>query len=133
MTWIFSRGSFRVRGEILDIYPADSEVDAYRVEFFDDEIEAISIIDSLTSKKTQKIYRATIFPSTHYVASKERKSEVVDQIKVELKEQIKYFEKNNQLLEAQRIEQRTRYDIEMIRELRILYRYRKLLKTIVCS
>ena len=113
----FSRGSFRVRGEILDIYPADSEVDAYRVEFFDDEIEAISIIDSLTSKKTQKIHRATIFPSTHYVASKERKSEVVEQIKVELKEQVKYFEKNNQLLEAQRIEQRTKYDIEMIREL----------------
>ncbi|WP_150466489.1 excinuclease ABC subunit UvrB [Francisella sp. SYW-9] len=113
----FSRGSFRVRGEILDIFPADSEKDAIRVEFFDDEIEAISIIDSLTSKKIKSIHRATIFPSTHYVASKERKEIVIEEIKEELKERVKYFEEEGKLLEAQRIEQRTKYDIEMIQEL----------------
>ena len=113
----FSRGSFRVRGEILDIFPADSDKDAVRVEFFDDEIEAISIIDSLTSKKIKSVHRMTIFPSTHYVASKDRKNEVIEKIKIELKDRIKHFEQENKLLEAQRIEQRTKYDIEMIREL----------------
>ncbi|MEY8716405.1 excinuclease ABC subunit UvrB [Francisella philomiragia] len=113
----FSRGSFRVRGEVLDIFPADSEKDAIRVEFFDDEIEAISVIDSLTSKKIKTLHRATIFPSTHYVASKERKDIVIEEIKVELKERVKYFEEEGKLLEAQRIEQRTKYDIEMIQEL----------------
>ncbi|ACD30754.1 excinuclease ABC subunit UvrB [Francisella tularensis] len=113
----FSRGSFRVRGEVLDIFPADSEKDAIRVEFFDDEIEAISVIDSLTSKKLKSLHRATIFPSTHYVASKERKEIVIEDIKKELKERVKYFEKEGKLLEAQRIEQRTKYDIEMIQEL----------------
>ncbi|AJI74648.1 excinuclease ABC subunit B [Francisella philomiragia subsp. philomiragia ATCC 25015] len=113
----FSRGSFRVRGEVLDIFPADSEKDAIRVEFFDDEIETISVIDSLTSKKTKTLHRATIFPSTHYVASKERKDIVIEEIKAELKERVKYFEEEGKLLEAQRIEQRTKYDIEMIQEL----------------
>lgn len=113
----FSRGSFRVRGEVLDIFPADSEKDAIRVEFFDDEIEAISVIDSLTSKKIKSLHRATIFPSTHYVASKERKDIVIEEIKAELKERVKYFEEEGKLLEAQRIEQRTKYDIEMIQEL----------------
>lgn len=113
----FSRGSFRVRGEVLDIFPSDSEKDAIRVEFFDDEIEAISIIDSLTSKKIKSLHRATIFPGTHYVASKERKEIVIEEIKKELKERVKYFEQEDKLLEAQRIEQRTKYDIEMIQEL----------------
>lgn len=113
----FTRGSFRVRGETLDIFPADSEKDAVRVKFFDDEIEEVSTIDSLTSKKIKKLYRATIFPSTHYVASKERKNEVIEKIKVELKDRVKHFEEENKLLEAQRIDQRTRYDIEMIQEL----------------
>lgn len=113
----FSRGSFRVRGEVLDIFPADSEKDAIRVEFFDDEIEAVSTIDSLTSKKIKKLHRATIFPSTHYVASKERKGEVIEEIKKELKGRVKHFEEEGKLLEAQRIEQRTKYDIEMIQEL----------------
>ncbi|AJC48907.1 excinuclease ABC subunit UvrB [Allofrancisella guangzhouensis] len=113
----FSRGSFRVRGEILDIFPADSEKDAIRVEFFDEEIEVISIIDSLTSKRIKTLHRATIFPSTHYVASKERKNQVIEEIKKELKERVKYFEQEGKLLEAQRIEQRTKYDIEMIQEL----------------
>lgn len=113
----FSRGSFRVRGEVLDIFPSDSEKDAIRVEFFDDGIEAISIIDSLTSKKIKSLHRATIFPGTHYVASKERKEIVIEEIKKELKERVKYFEQEEKLLEAQRIEQRTKYDIEMIQEL----------------
>ena len=113
----FTRGSFRVRGEILDVYPADSEQDAIRVKFFDDEIEEINTIDSLTSKKIKNLHRATIFPSTHYVASKERKEQVIEEIKVELKGRVKHFEEEGKLLEAQRIDQRTRYDIEMIREL----------------
>ncbi|MFV9931168.1 MAG: excinuclease ABC subunit UvrB [Francisella endosymbiont of Hyalomma asiaticum] len=113
----FSRGSFRVRGEVLDIFPSDSEKDAIRVEFFDDEIEVISIIDSLTSKKIKSLHWATIFPGTHYVASKERKEIVIEEIKKELKERVKYFEQEEKLLEAQRIEQRTKYDIEMIQEL----------------
>ncbi|MFT4693208.1 MAG: excinuclease ABC subunit B [Francisella sp.] len=113
----FSRGSFRVRGEILDIYPADSEQDAIRVKFFDDEIEEINTIDSLTSKRIKKMHRATIFPSTHYVASKERKESVIEEIKIELKERVRHFEEEGKLLEAQRIDQRTRYDMEMIGEL----------------
>ncbi|OEZ33302.1 excinuclease ABC subunit B [Francisella endosymbiont of Amblyomma maculatum] len=113
----FSRGSFRARGEVLDIFPADSEKDAIRVEFFDDEIESISIIDSLTSKKIKSLHRATIFPSTHYVTSKERKEIVIEEIKKELKERVKYFEQEEKLFEAQRIKQRTKYDIEMIQEL----------------
>ncbi|MDE4994584.1 excinuclease ABC subunit B, partial [Francisella tularensis subsp. holarctica] len=82
---------------------------AIRVEFFADEIEAISVIDSLTSKKLKSLHRATIVPSTHYVASKERKEIVIEDIKKELNERVKYFKKEGKLLEAQRIEQRTKY------------------------
>ena len=113
----FSRGTYRVRGEVIDIFPADSDKDAVRVELFDDEIESIKLIDPLTGKITANTYRTTIFPSTHYVSSKERQQSMVEQIKDELRERIAYFQKENRLLEAQRIEQRTLYDIEMINEL----------------
>lgn len=113
----FSRGTYRVRGEVVDIYPADADDEAYRVEMFDDEIEAIHCIDPLTSKKIRSVHRATIFPGTHYVTSRERQLEVIEQIKEELVERVAYFNQHNKLVEAQRIEQRTLYDIEMINEL----------------
>ncbi|WP_192483437.1 MULTISPECIES: excinuclease ABC subunit UvrB [Cysteiniphilum] len=113
----FSRGTYRVRGEVIDIFPADSDKDAVRVELFDDEIESIKLIDPLTGKITANTYRATIFPSTHYVSSKERQKSMVEEIKDELRERVAYFQKENRLIEAQRIEQRTLYDIEMINEL----------------
>ncbi|WP_119343439.1 excinuclease ABC subunit UvrB [Facilibium subflavum] len=113
----FSRGTYRVRGEIIDIFPAEAEKEAIRVELFDDEIESLSVIDSLTGKKLGNVHRATIFPSTHYVSSKDRQKAMVDQIKDELKQQVAYFQQQNRLVEAQRLEQRTLYDIEMINEL----------------
>jgi len=112
----FSRGTYRLHGEVLDIFPADSDTNAIRVEFFDDEIENISEIDSLTLKKIRNLHRATVFPSSHYVASRDRKESVVEAIKVELKERLAEFRAEDKLLEAQRLEQRTMYDIEMINE-----------------
>lgn len=113
----FSRGSFRVRGEVIDIFPADAETHAIRLEIFNQEIVTITLIDSLTGKKMKSLEQTTIFPSTHYVSSKERQKNMVAEIKVELEERINYFQKHNRLVEAQRIEERTRYDIEMINEL----------------
>ncbi|MBK2125771.1 excinuclease ABC subunit UvrB [Fangia hongkongensis] len=113
----FARGTYRVRGEVIDIFPADSDQEAVRVELFDDEIESISIIDPLTGKKLRHTYRTTIFPGTHYVSSKERQKSMVDEIKEELKERLEYFKEENRLVEGQRLEQRTLYDIEMINEL----------------
>ncbi|MFZ9036063.1 MAG: excinuclease ABC subunit UvrB [Francisellaceae bacterium] len=113
----FSRGTYRVRGEVIDIFPADSDKEAIRLELFDDEIESISAFDPLTGKKRYSMHRTTIFPGTHYVTSKDRQKLVVDEIKTELKERIGYFNEHNRLLEAQRLEQRTLYDIEMINEL----------------
>ena len=113
----FSRGTYRVRGEVIDIFPADSDQEAVRVEIFDDEIESITHIDPLTGKKLNHVFRATIFPSTHYVSSKERQKSMVEEIKQELQERLEYFNKENRLIEAQRIQERTLYDIEMINEL----------------
>lgn len=113
----FSRGTYRVRGGVIDIFPADSDKDAVRVELFDDEIESIKLIDSFTGKVKVTTYRATIFPSTHYVSSKERQESMVEEIKDELYKRIAYFQQENRLIEAQRIEERTLYDIEMINEL----------------
>nr|WP_239986771.1 excinuclease ABC subunit UvrB [Fastidiosibacter lacustris] len=113
----FTRGTYRVRGEVIDIFPADSDKEAVRVELFDDEIESLTIIDPLTGKKIHSVYRTTIFPGTHYVSSKDRQKSMVEEIKEELRERIAYFQKENRLIEAQRIEQRTLYDIEMINEL----------------
>jgi excinuclease ABC subunit B len=113
----FSRATYRVRGEVIDIYPADSDVEAVRVELFDDEVEKISLFDPLTGEILQKISRYTIYPKTHYVTPRETIVEALDKIKEELRTRLEYLRENNKLLEAQRLEQRTRYDLEMMQEL----------------
>ena len=111
------RGMFRARGDTIDIFPAESERDAIRIEFFDDEIETISYFDPLTGEVSRKLPRITIFPKTHYVTQRQVLLNAIALIKVELKDQVKQFESNNKLVEAQRIEQRTKFDIEMINEI----------------
>ena len=113
----FSQGNFRVRGDIIDIFPAESELEAVRIELFDDEIEAIYQFDPLTGVITKNLPRVTIFPKTHYVTPKEKLLGASEKIRIELQEQLKLFKSNNKLLEAQRLEQRTLHDLEMIREL----------------
>jgi len=111
------RGMFRARGDTVDIFPAESERDAIRIELFDDEIEAISYFDPLTGEVSRKLPRVTIFPKTHYVTQRQVLLNAIDSIKLELKGQVKEFESKNKLVEAQRIEQRTKFDIEMINEI----------------
>lgn len=113
----FERGTYRVRGDVIDIHPADSDREAVRVSLFDDEIEDISIFDPLTGEVLQKVPRMTIFPKTHYVTPREKLLKTVDQIKVELKDRLSSLRDNNKLVEAQRLEQRANFDIEMILEL----------------
>lgn len=113
----FRRGTYRVRGDVIDIFPAESDKDGVRVELFDEEIEAISFFDPLTGVVLQKTPRTTIYPKTHYVTPKERILSVVDDIKAELKERLQVLRDLNKLVEAQRLEQRTNYDIEMMVEL----------------
>jgi excinuclease ABC subunit B len=112
-----SQGTYRVRGEIIDIFPAESERDAVRIELFDDEIEAISVFDPLTGEVLQKVPRFTIYPKSHYVTTRDRMLGAIDKIKDELKDRLEVLNKANKLVEAQRLEQRTMYDLEMIREL----------------
>lgn len=112
-----SRGTFRVRGEVVDIFPADSEKEAIRVELFDDEVEAISTFDPLTGQQIEKLSRTTIFPKTHYVTPKEQILKAIDGIKEELQDRKKTFLAENKLIEEQRISQRTLYDLEMMNEL----------------
>ena len=114
---VFQRGTYRVRGDVVDIFPAESEKEAVRVELFDDEIENISIFDPLTGEVINRVPRYTVFPKTHYVTPRERILAVVDEIKDELKERLEYLHQHNKLVEAQRLEQRTRFDLEMIKEL----------------
>jgi excinuclease ABC subunit B len=111
------RGTYRVRGEVIDIHPAESDADAVRVELFDDEIEALSLFDPLTGEVKQKLPRVTVFPKTHYVTPRERMLSVLDDIRAELKERVKHFQSVGKLLEAQRLEQRTLFDLEMIQEI----------------
>jgi excinuclease ABC subunit B len=111
------RGQFRVHGDVIDIFPADSEKDAIRVELFDDEIENIASFDPLTGEILQRLPRTTIFPKTHYVTPRERILETVELVKVELQERLAEFNAQNKLVEAQRLEQRTCFDIEMMLEL----------------
>jgi excinuclease ABC subunit B len=111
------QGTYRVRGEIIDVFPAEAERDAVRIELFDDVIESISIFDPLTGVVQQKVPRFTIYPKSHYVTSRDRILQAADKIKVELKERLAELNSNNKLVEAQRLEQRTLYDLEMIREL----------------
>ncbi|HHF3004896.1 excinuclease ABC subunit UvrB [Vibrio antiquarius] len=114
----FERGQFRVRGEVIDIFPAESDQDAVRVEMFDDEIDCISVFDPLTGVVKQRdLPRYTIYPKTHYVTPRDRILEAIENIKVELEARKKQLLDNNKLLEEQRISQRTQFDIEMMNEL----------------
>ena len=114
---VFQRGTYRVRGDIIDVFPAESEKDAVRISLFDDEIEDLSIFDPLTGAILNKLPRYTIFPKSHYVTPRERMMSVIDDIKDELQDRLKHLTDSNQLVEAQRLEQRTRFDLEMIQEL----------------
>ena len=113
----FQRGTYRVRGDVIDVFPAESEKDAVRIGLFDDEIEEISIFDPLTGEVLNKVPRYTIFPKSHYVTPRERVVRVLDEIKEEMVERVKELTAANKLVEAQRLEQRTRFDLEMIQEL----------------
>ncbi|MEC7612220.1 MAG: excinuclease ABC subunit UvrB [Pseudomonadota bacterium] len=113
----FQRGTYRVRGDIIDVFPAESDKNAVRISLFDDEIEDLSTFDPLTGEILNKLPRYTIFPKTHYVTPRQRMVSVIDEIKDELQDRLKYLTDNNQLVEAQRLEQRTRFDLEMIQEL----------------
>jgi len=112
-----ANGTYRVRGEIIDIYPADSEREAVRVELFDDVVEKLSWFDPLTGVVTRRVPRLTIYPKSHYVTAREVMVQAVDKIAIELKEHLKVLRDAGKLLEAQRLEQRTMFDLEMIREL----------------
>lgn len=112
----FKRGSFRVKGDVLEVIPAYQNTKGYRIEFFGDEIDRISEIDTLTGAVLQNKKTLTIFPASHFVTSDEKLIEAVKRIKLELTDRIKYFKDNNKLLAAERIEQRTNYDIEMLTE-----------------
>ncbi|MCG6867339.1 MAG: excinuclease ABC subunit UvrB [Gammaproteobacteria bacterium] len=113
----FARGTFRVRGEIIDIHPAEAEREAVRVELFDEEIEQISLFDPLTGEVLRRAPRVTIYPKTHYVTPRETLLDAIEEIKVELGERLGHLRAENRLVEAQRLEQRTLFDIEMIHEL----------------
>ena len=113
----FQRGTYRVRGDVIDIFPADSEREAVRVELFDEEIDNITLFDPLTGAVEGKVPRVTIFPKSHYVTSRDVMLGAVDNIELELAQRLEQLRDNDKLVEAQRLEQRTRYDLEMIREL----------------
>ena len=113
----FQRGTYRVRGDVIDVFPAESEKEAVRISLFDDEIEEISTFDPLTGEVLNKLPRYTIFPKSHYVTPRERVVRVLDDIKEEMVERVKDLTAANKLVEAQRLEQRTRFDLEMIQEL----------------
>lgn len=113
----FQRGTFRVHGEVIDIFPAESDDMALRVELFDEEIERLSLFDPLTNRSFGAVPRYTVYPKTHYVTPRERILEAIEQIKQELAQRREYFIKENKLLEEQRITQRTQFDIEMMNEL----------------
>jgi excinuclease ABC subunit B len=113
----FSRGSFRVRGDIIDIFPAENSETAVRVSLFDDEVEGMSLFDPLTGRILQKVSRYTVYPSSHYVTPRNTTLRAIKTIKSELSKRIDFFQQCNKLVELQRIEQRTRFDLEMLNEL----------------
>ena len=112
----FSRGTFRVRGDTIDVFPAEHSELAIRIELFDDEVETLQLFDPLTGRIRQKIPRFTVYPSSHYVTPRDRVVAAVDTIKVELRERLAEFVAGGKLVEAQRLEQRTRFDLEMLQE-----------------
>ena len=111
------RATYRVKGDVIDIFPAESDKEAIRVELFDDEIEQITLFDPLTGHAIRKVPRITIFPKSHYVTPRETLDKSIDQIQAELQGRLSVLNENNKLVEAQRLDQRTRYDLEMMREL----------------
>jgi excinuclease ABC subunit B len=113
----FSRGCFRVRGDIIDVFPAENNETAVRVSLFDDEVETITLFDPLTGQVFNKIQRFTIYPSSHYVTPRETTIRAMEGIKQELRDRVSFYIKENKLVEAQRIEQRTRFDLEMLNEI----------------
>lgn len=113
----FSRGTFRVRGDTVEVFPSHEDSNVVRIEFFGDEVDSISIVDPIRGKVLESINKTTIFPKSHYVVGETRLKDALKNIKDELRERIQYFQKEEKLLEKQRIEQRTLYDIEMMEEL----------------
>ena len=113
----FGRGTFRVRGDTLDIFPAEHAELAVRVELFDDEIDSLQLFDPLTGRVRQKIPRFTVYPGSHYVTPRSTVLRAIETIKIELQERLEFFRKENKLIEEQRIEQRTRFDLEMMQEI----------------
>ncbi|MCG8538063.1 MAG: excinuclease ABC subunit UvrB [Pseudomonadales bacterium] len=113
----FSRATYRVRGEVIDVFPAESEREALRIELFDDEVENLSLFDPLTGEVLQKVPRYTIYPKSHYVTPRETVLDAIENIKEELKERLAFFNEEGKLLEHQRLSERTRFDLEMMQEL----------------
>ena len=113
----FKRSMYRVRGDVIDVFPADSEKEALRIELFGNEIEALKLFDPLTGEILREVPRITIYPKSHYVTSREKVLQAIEFIKEELVQRLDYLRKENKLVEAQRLEERTKYDIEMLKEL----------------
>ena len=113
----FARGTFRVRGDVIDIFPAENSETALRISMFDDEIESLTLFDPLTGQLFNKIKRFTVYPSSHYVTPRQTVVNAIEKIKVELHERVNFYLKEKRLIEAQRIEQRTKFDIEMLNEI----------------
>jgi excinuclease ABC subunit B len=113
----FSRGTFRVRGDVIDVFPAENNETAVRISMFDDEVESITLFDPLTGQVFNKIPRYTVYPSSHYVTPRETTIRAMEKIKHELKDRVDFYIKTGKLVEAQRIEQRTRFDLEMLNEI----------------
>ena len=113
----FKRSMYRVRGDVIDVFPADSEKEALRIELFGNEIESLKTFDPLTGEMIREVPRITIYPKSHYVTGRERILQAIEFIKEELVDRLAYLKKENKLVEAQRLEERTKYDIEMLREL----------------
>ncbi|MCF5941467.1 excinuclease ABC subunit B, partial [Xanthomonas perforans] len=111
-----TRGAFRVRGEVLDVFPAESDTEALRIELFDGDIEQLTLFDPLTGETLRKLQRYTVYPKTHYATTRERTLSAVDTIKEELKERLEQLYAQNKLVEAQRLAQRTQFDLEMMAE-----------------
>ncbi len=114
---VFQRAVYRVRGDVIDVFPADSDREALRIELFDDEVEQLTLFDPLTGETLQKVPRYTIYPKSHYVTPRSRILEAIEGIKEEAKDRLAQLRDNNKLVEAQRLEQRVKYDVEMMQEL----------------
>jgi len=113
----FKRGVYRVRGDVIDVFPAENAENAIRITLFDDEVESLMLFDPLTGRGKQKLGRFTVFPASHYVTPRATVLEAIEKIKVELRERIEFFQQHQKLVECQRIEQRTRFDLEMMDQL----------------